>query len=89
MAKGGSAVGRLDAQRRFAPITMTDLSDHDPDRGVHDGRNTHLDGFGADCRFALRLYARRPAVTALVLVTLGLAIGGSTEIYSVVKPALS
>ncbi len=35
------AVGRLDAQRRFAPITITDLSDHDPDRGVHDGRNTH------------------------------------------------
>ncbi len=47
-----------------------------------------LDGFGADLKFAFRLYARRPAVTALVLTTLGLAIGGSTAIYSVIKPAL-
>ena len=46
------------------------------------------DGLGADLRFALRLYARRPATTVLVLVTLGLAIGGSTAIYSVLKPAL-
>ena len=47
-----------------------------------------LDGFGADLRFAFRLYSRRPAVTALVLVTLGLGVGGATAIYSVVKPAL-
>ncbi|MGE0443316.1 MAG: ABC transporter permease, partial [Gemmatimonadales bacterium] len=47
-----------------------------------------LDGLGADLRFALRLHRRRPAVTALVIGTLGLAIGASTAIYSVVKPTL-
>lgn len=47
-----------------------------------------FDGLGADLRFAIRLHLRRPASTLLVLVTLGLAIGASTALYSVLKPTL-
>lgn len=47
-----------------------------------------FDGIGADARFAFRLYARRPATAAIVIATLGLAIGGTTAIFSVVKPVL-
>ncbi len=45
-------------------------------------------GVWADLRFALRLHLRRPAATLLVLATLGLGIGASTAIFSVIRPAL-
>jgi putative ABC transport system permease protein len=38
----------------------------------------------ADVRYAARLLARRPAFAAAVVVTLGLGIGGTTAIFSVV-----
>ena len=41
-----------------------------------------------DVRFALRTLRRRPAFTALAVVTLGLGIGATTAIYSVVDTVL-
>ena len=85
-AEGRAAAGRIYWREGWAVVRSLGAFSDEPTPLTPP--RAPLDGFGADCRFALRLYARRPAVTALVLVTLGLAIGGSTAIYSVVKPAL-
>ena len=42
----------------------------------------------ADLRFTLRLLAKSPAFTAIILLTLGLGIGANTAIYSVVHSVL-
>ena len=84
--EGRAAAGRIYWREGWAVVRSLGVFSDEPTALTPP--RAPLDGFAADCRFALRLYARRPAVTALVLVTLGLAIGGSTAIYSVVKPAL-
>ena len=43
---------------------------------------------GADVRFTARLMARQPGFALAAVLTLALGIGGSTAIFSVVKPAL-
>jgi putative ABC transport system permease protein len=43
---------------------------------------------GADLRFTARLMARNPGFALAAVVTLAIGIGGSTAIFSVVKPAL-
>lgn len=44
--------------------------------------------FLADLRIAARLLRRSPAFTAVSVLTLGLAIGATTAIYSVIEPVL-
>ena len=41
-----------------------------------------------DARYALRLSHRFPVFTAIVLITLGMAIGANTAIFSVVNATL-
>jgi putative ABC transport system permease protein len=41
-----------------------------------------------DLRFALRIFRKKPAITAIALLTMGLGIGANTAIFSVVKALL-
>ena len=47
-----------------------------------------MTGFGRDARFALRMIARRPALSTIVILTLALGIGANTAIFSLVKTVL-
>ena len=47
-----------------------------------------LDNLRQDIRFAWRSYAKAPAFTALVALTLALGIGASTAIFSIVNGIL-
>ena len=47
-----------------------------------------MDTLLSDLRFALRSLARRPAFTAAVLLTLGLGIGASTAIFSLLNATI-
>ena len=47
-----------------------------------------LDEAGRDVRYALRMLARTPSFTAVVVLTLALGIGANTAIFSVVDPLL-
>ena len=47
-----------------------------------------MDTLAQDLRFALRSLARRPAFTAAVLLTLGLGIGASTAIFSLLNATI-
>ncbi|HEY4305064.1 MAG TPA: ABC transporter permease [Gemmatimonadaceae bacterium] len=44
--------------------------------------------FSHDLRFAARTLARRPAFTAIVVITLSLCIGASTAVFSIVESVL-
>ena len=47
-----------------------------------------MDSFMQAIRFAMRSLRRAPALTALVILTLGLGIGATTSVYSVARAAL-
>jgi putative ABC transport system permease protein len=49
---------------------------------------TWLDGLGADLRYGVRLFRRRPMLTALVVLTLSLGIGANAAMFSVFEAAL-
>lgn len=47
-----------------------------------------MTSFWRDIRYALRLFARERAFTAMAVVTLALGLGSSTAVYSVVDAVL-
>jgi predicted permease len=93
-----SGDGRL-AAARFALRSVIDLlatnvrerSRSDEARGVRsgrDGRRSRDPGIGQDVRYALRSVRTRPLFAAVVVVTLGLGIGGTTAFFTLVDAAL-
>ena len=73
---------RAEAHRKFGGVDRYTEELHD-ERG---GRV--LEWLAKDSRYALRLAKRFPAFTAIVLLTLGIAIGANTAIFSVVDSVL-
>src|SRR5262245_57702542 len=56
---------------------------------VRAGRNrAWLDDVGRDVRYAVRMLRRSPVFAAVAMITLGLGIGATTTIYSVVDTIL-
>ncbi len=76
--------------RRFPDVelTRTDLVES-TGRAVHNRRHRlYLDGLRSDLRASLRQFRRRPGFTTLAVLTLGLGIGASTTLFSVVNGML-
>src|ERR1051326_4332876 len=51
-------------------------------------RWTVVETFVQDVRYGLRMLSRKPAFTALVVITLGLGIGATTATFSIVDAVL-
>ena len=79
MSRGAAAA---EARRRFGGVVK-----HSEElRDVRGGRT--MDTLLQDARYALRLSRRFPAFTAIVLLTLGIAVGANTAIFSVINATL-
>ena len=84
LERGGMSrrAAAAEARRRFGGVVK-----HTEElRDVRGGRT--METLLQDARYALRLTRRFPAFTAIVLLTLGIAVGANTAIFSVVNATL-
>jgi len=81
---------RAEIARRFPDvgITRNDLVGSTGRAVQNRRRRLFLDGLRSDLRVSLRQFRRRPGFSALAVLTLGLGIGASTTLYSVVNGVL-
>lgn len=54
----------------------------------HGGEGVGMTGLGEDVRSAIRLFLRAPRFAAVVVLTIGIGVGGSTAVFSVVRGVL-
>ena len=91
IARGMSrAEAELDAARRFGNRELVEAEVEQIDQSTHQ-QQTRREWFGAiarDTRYAVRGLTRRPVYAAAVIITLALAIGANTTIFSVVEAVL-
>lgn len=91
---GGGRLGLLvrcmiDAARHGASAaTARAAGALDPEGAAGRGGGGGLEGLARDARFALRSLARRPVFAGIAVLTLGLGIGGTTAMFSVVDGVL-
>ena len=82
-----SGLSREEAERQ-ARIAMGSLLTHKEDMRASFGLRA-WDEIGADLRYGLRMLWRTPGFTAIAAISLALAIGANTAIFSVTKQLLS
>ncbi len=84
------AEARRQAERRFGDKTRieADLRRQARRRRARKGTTMTMDGLKQDLAFALRTFRRSPGFSLVAVLTLALALGGNTAIFSVVDAAL-
>ncbi len=73
---------RCAALRAFGNVTLVQ------ERFYESGRWLWWDGLRQDIRFALRLLAKNPGLTTAIILTLAIAIGANSAIFSVIHAVL-
>ncbi len=77
-----AAAARSEAHRRFGNVTAH------RERFYESGRVRWLDCLWRDFRYGARMLRKRPAFTAVVVLTLGLGIGVNTTVFGVARAVL-
>src|SRR5262245_18256738 len=85
-AAARDALGELNRLARQLAAVENPVAQEPPVFGA--GGSTMLRTVSHDIRYAIRTFARNPGFTAVVLLTLGLGIGATTAIFSVLDGVL-